>query len=1040
MYSDTQMILPVELLSDGQFVWGPNVGEFDIRSYLINRNSELYQYADDIEMWARYSSVNPKILLTILELRYGYVTRIADDIDAEEIRSVIETTSMDLAVAFYEHLHTWGERRESRDREEISINPTLLFTDGSTLQISPKHTSGTFAIAATVAISADFDTWVTTLFELNDENFLGVLGVLFPELDPLDERNDINPSIAPPDPLFQFPFPLGATWRFNGPHSWAGDNTPPFSSMDFATGTGSCESPPDMWTVASAAGTAIHPSGYDCWTEIEHSPEWTTSYYHMTNTIDPQGDYLYPNASLGQIACEICAGGYATGPHVHWTVKYNGAYVSLEGIKISGWTIHVGEEAYTTGSLERDGVTLNVWSWVENDYQTYYFHPNRSLRFYGNAVNDIDRLKIRLDTPARPVDIGETDFTIEWWMKALPGENEAPAQIPQNEIWVLGNIILDRSVTDDGNNGELGVSLQDGRIAFGVRSSVDFKSDTILGNINVTDGAWHHVAVTRSLDGWMQIFVDGQLDISELSPIGGDISYLDGHTVYDPDDPYLVIGAEKFDVDPVQRPAFHGWLDEMRFSSAVRYTSNFTPPDSAFTPDADTVALLHFDEGSGDGVNDTTGIVGGPSNGVRFYGGSPAGPEWSIDTPFEYVDPTPTPTPDPTNTPPNTPSNPIPSDTATEVSIYSNLGWDGGDPDGDPVTYDVFFEADNTSPNVLICDDVSLPACDPGNLALNTLYYWYVISDDGEDTSTGPVWSFTTDDVEPPVSNDDFDNPEIISSTPYNNSQDTTGATLTGDDPPIKCIDQQQGYNTVWYRYTPTSNGVITVDTLGSDYDTVLALWTGERGTLNRISANCNDDSNGGLQSEVSLGVSSSTTMYIEVAGKTSDDYGTLNLSLVLDPNPTIQARNGSFERDADGNGIPNSWYGKLLTGNDKRVCNQAMDGLCSFRMLGNGNRKQLKQTNLAGGAAGEEFNLSGWARSTNANDSGPFAIRMVVNYLDGTKDVFRINFNTGTHGWEHHELNFITAKPYTRMVIALLYGKAGGTVWFDDVHLDPIS
>ena len=40
-----------------------------------------------------------------------------------------------------------------------------------------------------------------------------------------------------------------------------------------------------------------------------------------------------------------------------------------------------------------------------------------SLRFYGHGVDGVDRVEIPID-PSVPVDVGATDFTIEWWMKA----------------------------------------------------------------------------------------------------------------------------------------------------------------------------------------------------------------------------------------------------------------------------------------------------------------------------------------------------------------------------------------------------------------------------------------------------------------------------------------------------------------------------------------------------------------------------------------------------------------------------------------------
>ncbi|MCA9670843.1 MAG: hypothetical protein KC503_34840, partial [Myxococcales bacterium] len=49
---------------------------------------------------------------------------------------------------------------------------------------------------------------------------------------------------------------------------------------------------------------------------------------------------------------------------------------------------------------------------------------------------------------------------------------------------------------------------------------------------------------------------------------------------------------------------------------------------------ANTAALYHFDEGQGDVIGDSSGAAGGPSDGVRRFGGTPAGPLWSSETPF----------------------------------------------------------------------------------------------------------------------------------------------------------------------------------------------------------------------------------------------------------------------------------------------------------------------------------------------------------------------------------------------------------------------
>ncbi|QDU28866.1 Serine/threonine-protein kinase PknB [Anatilimnocola aggregata] len=50
---------------------------------------------------------------------------------------------------------------------------------------------------------------------------------------------------------------------------------------------------------------------------------------------------------------------------------------------------------------------------------------------------------------------------------------------------------------------------------------------------------------------------------------------------------------------------FAGILDEVRISKTARYTADFLP-DANFTPDAETIALYHFDEGIGDVLKDSS--------------------------------------------------------------------------------------------------------------------------------------------------------------------------------------------------------------------------------------------------------------------------------------------------------------------------------------------------------------------------------------------------------------------------------------------------
>jgi len=150
----------------------------------------------------------------------------------------------------------------------------------------------------------------------------------------------------------------------------------------------------------------------------------------------------------------------------------------------------------------------------------------------------------------------------------------------------------------------------------------------------------------------------------------GDLSYRDGRTSTYPNDPFLVIGAEKFDTDRLAYPSFRGWIDEVRVSLGLRYAAPFPTPAGRFSPDADTMGLYHFDRGFGDTIEDSAAAAGGPSTGLREYGGVVNGPEWTSDSPW-YVVPTPTPTlswPTATSTPTRTPTStasPTPTRTPT---------------------------------------------------------------------------------------------------------------------------------------------------------------------------------------------------------------------------------------------------------------------------------------------------------------------------------------------------------------------------------------
>ena len=93
--------------------------------------------------------------------------------------------------------------------------------------------------------------------------------------------------------------------------------------------------------------------------------------------------------------------------------------------------------------------------------------------------------------------------------------------------------------------------------------------------------------------------------------------------------------------------------------------------------------------------------------------------------------------------PPNPPSNPNPEENATDVSINTDLSWSCSDPDGDPLTYDIYFGTSSTPP--LVNSGQSETTYAPGTLDFEETYYWKIKAyDDHDNPTTGEIWEFTT--------------------------------------------------------------------------------------------------------------------------------------------------------------------------------------------------------------------------------------------------------------------------------------------------------
>lgn len=133
----------------------------------------------------------------------------------------------------------------------------------------------------------------------------------------------------------RLPFAVGTTWTLTGgPHGWAGQDTP-YSSIDLAGG--------DQRVLAAGGGNAytMCSSGRG-WIRVVHPNGYATDYYHLWNNIRPNGGWVNAGTYLGDTGTDISCGGSASGRHVHFSLRYNNAYATLNEREIGGWVFKTG--------------------------------------------------------------------------------------------------------------------------------------------------------------------------------------------------------------------------------------------------------------------------------------------------------------------------------------------------------------------------------------------------------------------------------------------------------------------------------------------------------------------------------------------------------------------------------------------------------------------------------------------------------------------------------------------------------------------------
>ena len=127
-----------------------------------------------------------------------------------------------------------------------------------------------------------------------------------------------------------------------------------------------------------------------------------------------------------------------------------------------------------------------------------------------------------------------------------------------------------------------------------------------------------------------------------------------------------------------------------------------------------------------------------------------------------------------------------------------------------------------------------------------------------------------------PPSNDNFVNRFALMGYPLSVTGTNVGATRESGEPYNITTGET---SSVWWSWVAPSNGVVSVNTIGSDFDTTLGIYTGSAvDALTYIAAD--DDSGGSLTSALTFNAVAGTEYEISVAGYDSFEQGNILLNL----------------------------------------------------------------------------------------------------------------------------------------------------------------
>jgi len=359
-----------KIIPDSELVASPVTIYFDTADFAYQKNGYLIRHEEEVDekplsgvqivqLIAQDYSVNPRLLLAVLEYQSGWVTN--PNPRTETIKYPLGWKDPNRQ-GLYRQL-AWAANELNRGYYMWRVNgvPTWTLNDGTVVPIDPTVNAGTAAVQYFFGKLYDAKFWERTVSE---SGFFSVYNGLFGypfdyAFEPVLPANLTQPGL-------QLPFEVGKEWSFTGgPHGGWGDGSA-WAALDFAPPgdeVGCISS--DDWVVAVADGPIIRADNGAVVQDLDgdgyEQTGWTILYMHIESRERVQpGTSLKAGDRIGHPSCE---GGVSNGTHVHLARRYNGEWIPADQnipFNLDGW-ISSGSGNEYDGYLSKNGIIIEAW-------------------------------------------------------------------------------------------------------------------------------------------------------------------------------------------------------------------------------------------------------------------------------------------------------------------------------------------------------------------------------------------------------------------------------------------------------------------------------------------------------------------------------------------------------------------------------------------------------------------------------------------------------------------------------------------------------